>query len=63
MKSKRETIEIEHRLLDAQGNWKEYTIRRVVKKLGCADHYVSFRNTIVPVSQRINGCWHGVYYG
>ena len=61
--SKRSTINIEHRLLDAKGTCKDYQVQRVVKELGSADHYVSFFGSVVPVSQRRDGTWFGVFFG
>jgi len=60
---KKVNVEIEERIL-SNGTWKDHSITRVLRPLGNAgDFYVSFKNTIVPVSKRWNDTWHGVIYG
>jgi hypothetical protein len=61
--SKKQTINIEYRLLDAKGTCKDHQVQRVVKQLGSTDHWVSFKGTVVPVNKRSNGTWYGVFYG
>lgn len=49
-------VRIEVRCLSARTQ-RDVLLRRVVKPLGVADHWVSYAGSVVPVSRRSNGVW------